>query len=56
MFSYLFLIKLTTFYHINFFASLFLRISHLYNPIFRVAGRVGDGVGLDGEAWALAGC
>ena len=49
MFGYLFLIKLSTFYHINFFTSLFLRISHLYNPIYRVAGMVeGDGIGLGG--------
>lgn len=47
MFGYLFLIKLSTFYHINFFTSLFLRISHLYNPIYRVA-RMVEGGGFGG--------
>ena len=48
MFGYLFLIKLSTFYHINFFTSLFLRISHLYNPIYRVARMVEGGGALAG--------
>ena len=52
MFGYLFLIKLSTFYHINFFTSLFLRISHLYNPIYRVARMVEGGGGL----WRGEGC